>query len=143
MTRMIRIFDTTLRDGEQSPGCSMNLAEKLEMARALRDLGVDIIEAGFPVASKQEFDPTMKFNERVKKEALKRGLSGYPMGGTIDGKRGDHFILAPPYIVTAPQIDDIVARYILEPLLDNLTLTHPVKVICSFSFGICISIDLY
>jgi adenosylmethionine-8-amino-7-oxononanoate aminotransferase len=61
-------------------------------------------------ASKQEFDPTMKFNERVKKEALKRGLSGYPMGGTIDGKRGDHFILAPPYIVTAPQIDDIVAR---------------------------------
>jgi 2-isopropylmalate synthase len=50
------IFDTTLRDGEQSPGCSMNLQEKLEMARALRDLGVDIIEAGFPIASPGDFE---------------------------------------------------------------------------------------
>ena len=47
----VRIFDTTLRDGEQSPGASMNMAEKLEMARALAALGVDIIEAGFPIAS--------------------------------------------------------------------------------------------
>ena len=46
--RTIRIFDTTLRDGEQSPGASMNLDEKLEIAQALVDLGVDIIEAGFP-----------------------------------------------------------------------------------------------
>ena len=46
--RSIRIFDTTLRDGEQSPGCSMNLSEKLEVAQALINLGVDIIEAGFP-----------------------------------------------------------------------------------------------
>src|SRR5947208_9323751 len=45
------IFDTTLRDGEQSPGASMNLTEKLEIAQALKDLGVDIIEAGFPIAS--------------------------------------------------------------------------------------------
>src|SRR5262245_8406544 len=45
------IFDTTLRDGEQSPGASMNLAEKLEIAHALKDLGVDVIEAGFPIAS--------------------------------------------------------------------------------------------
>ena len=50
------IFDTTLRDGEQSPGCSMNLGEKLEMARALRDLGVDVIEAGFPIASPGDFE---------------------------------------------------------------------------------------
>ena len=46
--KMIRIFDTTLRDGEQSPGASMNLAEKMEVAQALVDLGVDVIEAGFP-----------------------------------------------------------------------------------------------
>jgi len=52
----VLIFDTTLRDGEQSPGCSMNLAEKLEMARALRDLGVDVIEAGFPIASPGDFE---------------------------------------------------------------------------------------
>src|SRR5262245_13463241 len=50
------IFDTTLRDGEQSPGASMNLAEKLEVARALRDLGVDVIEAGFPMAAPGDFE---------------------------------------------------------------------------------------
>ena len=47
----IKIFDTTLRDGEQSPGCSMNLPEKIEMAKQLERLGVDIIEAGFAIAS--------------------------------------------------------------------------------------------
>src|SRR5436853_1022539 len=52
----ITIFDTTLRDGEQSPGCSMNTAEKLEIAAALVDLGVDVIEAGFPIASPGDFE---------------------------------------------------------------------------------------
>jgi 2-isopropylmalate synthase len=51
----IRIFDTTLRDGEQSPGCSMNLQEKIRMARQLENLGVDVIEAGFPIASEGDF----------------------------------------------------------------------------------------
>jgi 2-isopropylmalate synthase len=54
-TRTIKIFDTTLRDGEQSPGASMNLPEKLEIAQALADLRVDIIEAGFPIASPGDF----------------------------------------------------------------------------------------
>ncbi len=54
--RRIRIFDTTLRDGEQSPGASMNQAEKIEVARALAALGVDIIEAGFPIASPGDFE---------------------------------------------------------------------------------------
>src|ERR1700704_3409851 len=54
--RPIVIFDTTLRDGEQSPGCSMNLEEKLEVAQALVDLGVDVIEAGFPIASPGDFE---------------------------------------------------------------------------------------
>ena len=49
--RGVKIFDTTLRDGEQSPGCSMNIQEKLEVARRLEKLGVDIIEAGFPASS--------------------------------------------------------------------------------------------
>ncbi len=52
----IRIFDTTLRDGEQSPGCSMNLDEKLRLARKLQALGVDVIEAGFPIASDGDFE---------------------------------------------------------------------------------------
>src|SRR5580658_3038378 len=47
----VQIFDTTLRDGEQSPGFSMNVAEKVRMARQLERLGVDVIEAGFPIAS--------------------------------------------------------------------------------------------
>lgn len=54
-TNRIAIFDTTLRDGEQSPGCSMNLDEKLRMARQLEQLGVDVIEAGFPIASEGDF----------------------------------------------------------------------------------------
>ncbi len=55
-TRQITIFDTTLRDGEQSPGASMNLQEKLEIAQALIDLGVNVIEAGFPIASPGDFE---------------------------------------------------------------------------------------
>jgi len=55
-SRNIRIFDTTLRDGEQSPGASMNLPEKLEVAQLLADMGVDIIEAGFPIASPGDFE---------------------------------------------------------------------------------------
>ncbi len=54
--RRIAIFDTTLRDGEQSPGASMTMAEKLEVARALAALGVDVIEAGFPIASPGDFE---------------------------------------------------------------------------------------
>ncbi|HZS09807.1 MAG TPA: 2-isopropylmalate synthase [Blastocatellia bacterium] len=54
-TERVAIFDTTLRDGEQSPGCSMNLEEKVRMARQLDALGVDIIEAGFPIASDDDF----------------------------------------------------------------------------------------
>ncbi len=55
MTDMIRIFDTTLRDGEQSPGCSMNLEEKLRISAQLEAMGVDIIEAGFAIASEGDF----------------------------------------------------------------------------------------
>ena len=55
-TEQVIVFDTTLRDGEQSPGCSMTVAEKLRMARQLDRLGVDVIEAGFPVSSDGDFD---------------------------------------------------------------------------------------
>src|SRR5438132_665613 len=56
MSDRVYIFDTTLRDGEQSPGCSMTVPEKLRMARKLVDLGVDILEAGFPIASEGDFE---------------------------------------------------------------------------------------
>jgi 2-isopropylmalate synthase len=69
------IFDTTLRDGEQSPGCSMNLTEKVRMANKLQDLGVDIIEAGFPIASDGDFAAVKAIAaqcQRVKVAALCR-----------------------------------------------------------------------
>jgi 2-isopropylmalate synthase len=56
MADYVYIFDTTLRDGEQSPGCSMNVKEKLQVARVLDELGVDVIEAGFPAASEGDFE---------------------------------------------------------------------------------------
>ena len=56
----ITIFDTTLRDGEQSPGCSMNVQEKLRLAQQLDRLGVDVIEAGFPIASDGDFEAVQK-----------------------------------------------------------------------------------
>src|SRR5882757_8345573 len=63
--KLIRIFDTTLRDGEQSPGASMNLTEKMEIAQALVDLGVDVIEAGFPIASPGDFEAVREIANTV------------------------------------------------------------------------------
>lgn len=70
----VLIFDTTLRDGEQSPGCSMNLDEKLRMARLLDEMGVDIIEAGFPIASPGDFECVNEI-AKVIKRATVCGLS--------------------------------------------------------------------
>ncbi len=64
--RLIKIFDTTLRDGEQSPGASMNVEEKLQVARQLVKLGVDVIEAGFPIASVGDFEAVRKIANEVK-----------------------------------------------------------------------------
>ncbi len=64
--RTIQIFDTTLRDGEQSPGASMNLAEKLEVAQLLAEMGVDIIEAGFPIASPGDFESVKQIAQTVR-----------------------------------------------------------------------------
>jgi 2-isopropylmalate synthase len=61
----VLIFDTTLRDGEQSPGCSMTLPEKLEMALQLKALGVDVIEAGFPIASPGDFESVREIARQV------------------------------------------------------------------------------
>ncbi len=63
MTNRVYIFDTTLRDGEQSPGCSMTVQEKLRMAAKLVELGVDILEAGFPIASEGEFEAVQKIGQ--------------------------------------------------------------------------------
>ncbi|MCL5102940.1 MAG: 2-isopropylmalate synthase [Armatimonadetes bacterium] len=70
MSRRIRIFDTTLRDGEQSPGASMNIEEKLEVARQLARLKVDVIEAGFPISSQGDFDAVKAVADVVKGVAV-------------------------------------------------------------------------
>ncbi|GMV02382.1 MAG: aspartate aminotransferase family protein [Burkholderiaceae bacterium] len=61
-------------------------------------------------ATKAPFDPSLKLHARIKQEAMARGLLVYPMGGTIDGQRGDHVLLAPPFIVTPVEIGQIVER---------------------------------
>ena len=70
MAERVAIFDTTLRDGEQSPGASMNAHEKIQMALQLERLGVDVIEAGFPIASQQEFESVQQIAATVQKPGV-------------------------------------------------------------------------
>jgi len=74
-TNYVQIFDTTLRDGEQSPGASMNVEEKLEITRQLLKLGVDIIEAGFPASSPGDFEAVSRIGELVGDRAIVCGLT--------------------------------------------------------------------
>ena len=60
------VFDTTLRDGEQSPGAALTVDEKLEIARALEDMGVDVIEAGFPISSPGDFRAVQRISREIR-----------------------------------------------------------------------------
>src|SRR5689334_14738142 len=80
MTDRVLIFDTTLRDGEQSPGISLNQSEKLEIAQQLARLGVDIIEAGFPIASPGDFAAV---------QAIARSVDGPVIAGLARAEAGD------------------------------------------------------
>ena len=62
----VKIFDTTLRDGEQSPGCSMNLREKIEVAKCLEKMKVDVIEAGFAISSPGDFESVNTIAKTIK-----------------------------------------------------------------------------
>src|SRR3972149_4015360 len=75
MNNYVKIFDTTLRDGEQSPGATMTSAEKLELARVLARMGVDIIEAGFPAASPDDLEAVRKIALEVGRPATGAALS--------------------------------------------------------------------
>ncbi len=66
MSELVKIFDTTLRDGEQSPGATMNVAEKLRIAEQLEKLNVDIIEAGFPISSEGDFEAVREIAKKIK-----------------------------------------------------------------------------
>ena len=80
MAERLYIFDTTLRDGEQSPGCSMDMEEKIRMAHGLAALGVDVIEAGFPVASPGDFAAVQR---------IAREISGPRIAGLARARKGD------------------------------------------------------
>ncbi len=82
-SELIRIFDTTLRDGEQSPGCSMNLEEKLQLARQLERLGVDVVEAGFPIASEGDFESVQAIAADLREAAV----CGLARTGSADVER--------------------------------------------------------
>ncbi len=75
----VKIFDTTMRDGEQSPGASMTLAEKLQIGQLLDEMGVDIIEAGFPIASEGDFEAVTEVSKIVR-NATVCGLARSPLG---------------------------------------------------------------
>jgi 2-isopropylmalate synthase len=70
MNERVYIFDTTLRDGEQVPGCQLNAEEKIEIARALERLGVDIIEAGFPISSPGDFKSVVEITKTIKESII-------------------------------------------------------------------------
>ena len=70
MSEIVKLFDTTLRDGEQSPGISLNVQEKLEIADQIAALGADIIEAGFPAASKGDFEAVKAISKKIKNSAV-------------------------------------------------------------------------
>jgi len=122
MSDRLYIFDTTLRDGEQSPGCSMNIEEKMRVAHALAALGVDIIEAGFPIASPGDFEAVHRIASEVNgpkiaglaraavKDIERAGLAVKPAG---DNARIHTFIATSPIHMQAKlrmTPDQVLAR---------------------------------
>ena len=66
----VYIFDTTMRDGEQSPGASMSVEEKIQISRVFDEMGIDIIEAGFPIASNGDFEAVQEVSKHVKNSTI-------------------------------------------------------------------------
>ncbi len=118
MEERIYIFDTTLRDGEQSPGASMNLEEKLKLARQLEALQVDIIEAGFPIASDGDFESV----RQVAKEIRSVTIAGLARATELDIRRAWEALqhAAKPRIHTFIATSDIHLQYKLKRSRDQV-----------------------
>jgi 2-isopropylmalate synthase len=122
------IFDTTMRDGEQSPGASMSLEEKLELAKILEDLGVDVIEAGFPIATNGDFEAV----RRVAQIVTQSVVCGLARAGVADIERCAEAIRGArrgrihTFISTSPQHRDHILRMTPEEVIDAITgsVTH-------------------
>src|ERR1043166_8932073 len=112
MTERVYIFDTTLRDGEQSPGCSMTVPEKLRMARKLVELGGDILEAGFPIASEGDFEAV----DAVSREYPWANVAALARACTLDVERAAAALVHAkrPRIHTFIATSDIHLKYKLK-----------------------------
>ncbi|HTI67493.1 MAG TPA: 2-isopropylmalate synthase [Caulobacteraceae bacterium] len=119
----VLIFDTTMRDGEQAPGASMSLAEKLELAKILEDLGVDIIEAGFPIASNGDFEAVRE----VSKIITRSTVAGLARASEKDIDRAAEAIRPAArgrihtFLSTSPQHRDNILRMSPQDVLEAIT----------------------
>ena len=133
----VRIFDTTLRDGEQSPGCSMNLQEKLRMARQLDRLGVDIIEAGFPIASDGDFEAVQAIAEEIRRPVI----AGLARATKMDIERAWNAVqmASKPRIHVFLATSDIHLRYKLK-ISREQCLKQAVEAV-RFARGFCADVE--
>lgn len=116
----LAVQDVIRRDGllERVRRLGASLAERLQAALGEHPhvgdirgrglfMGVELVQDR---ATKQTFDPDLALHAQIKREAMARGLMVYPMGGTIDGRRGDHVLLAPPFIISEDELDQLTER---------------------------------
>ncbi|MDM8515778.1 2-isopropylmalate synthase [Desulfobacterales bacterium HSG16] len=126
MSDRVYIFDTTLRDGEQSPGASMNIAEKLRLATKLEALGVDVIEAGFPAASEGDFEAVSQIAKKIKNSEV-AGLARATKED-IDRAWGAVQYAARPKIHTFIATSDIHLKYKLDMSREQV-IEHAVEAV--------------
>lgn len=106
-----RLLDAVQRRGDELMAALEDRFGNHRHVGDLRGRGLFVgIELVADRASKRPFDPALKLHARIKREAMARGLMCYPSGGTIDGRRGDHVLLAPPYIIQSGEIAELVDR---------------------------------
>ncbi len=116
------VFDTTMRDGEQSPGASMSIDEKLELAKILEDMRVDVIEAGFPIASNGDFEAVRKVSEIITESTV----AGLARAGVPDIERCAEAIKPAKrgrihtFISTSPQHRDFILNMTPEQVIDQV-----------------------
>ncbi|HEY5071954.1 MAG TPA: 2-isopropylmalate synthase [Caulobacteraceae bacterium] len=119
----VLVFDTTMRDGEQSPGASMSLEEKLELAGILEEMGVDVIEAGFPIASNGDFEAVRKIAHMVT-GSIVCGLARAGIGDIercAEALRGAERGRIHTFISTSPQHRDHILRMSAAEVVDAVT----------------------
>ncbi|MBN1298432.1 MAG: 2-isopropylmalate synthase [Actinobacteria bacterium] len=117
MAKKINLFDTTLRDGEQAPGIHLNVREKLEIAEQLDRLNVDIIEAGFPISSKSDFNSVVEISKKIKNRRIAALARAVPIDIDTAGEALQH--AANPVIHTFISSSDIHLEYQFKKTRDE------------------------